>query len=45
MGVTLSEEQIAIILQAAEQDLNAYVTAAGRVSFPLSAQLITARKL
>lgn len=45
MGVTLSEEQIAIILQAAEQDLNAYVTAAGRVSFPLSAQLIIARKL
>lgn len=44
MGVHLSEEQIADILQAAEQVLSTYVTADGRVSFPLSAQLITARK-
>lgn len=44
MGVHLSEAQIYNILQAAEQDLSAYVTTEGRVSFPLSAQLITARK-
>ena len=44
MGVHLSEEQIDRILQAAEKELSAYVTSDGRVSFPLSAQLITARK-
>jgi SAM-dependent methyltransferase len=44
MGVNLSEEQIGHILQAAEQELSAYVTADGRASFSLSAHLITARK-
>jgi SAM-dependent methyltransferase len=44
MGVNLTEEQIPHILQAAEQDLSAYVSADGRAAFPVSAQFITARK-
>jgi len=44
MGVDLTEEQIGYILQAAEQALSAYAAADGRVSFQLSAHLITARK-
>lgn len=43
MGVHLREEEIQHILQAAEQDLSAYVTTEGRASFPVSAHLITVR--
>lgn len=44
MGVNLTEQQIQNILRAAEQDLSAYVSADGQVSFPVSAQFISARK-
>ena len=44
MGVNLTEEQIHRILQAAEHDLRAYVSADGRASFPVSAQFITASR-
>ena len=44
MGVNLTEEQIHHILQAAEQDLSAYVSTDGRASFPVSAQFMTATK-
>ncbi|MDF0666219.1 MAG: methyltransferase domain-containing protein [Nitrospira sp.] len=44
MGVLLSEDQIHRILETAEQTLSSYATADGRVAFPLSAHLVTARK-
>lgn len=44
MGVRLTEDQIRRIVEAAEEALNPYATAAGRVAFPLSAHLVTARK-
>ncbi|NGZ09057.1 MAG: methyltransferase domain-containing protein [Nitrospira sp. LK70] len=44
MGVLLTEDQIVRILEAAEQALSPYVTADGRVAFPLSAHLVTATK-
>jgi SAM-dependent methyltransferase len=44
MGVLLSEDQIGRILQEAEPALSSYATADGRVTFDLSAHLITAQK-
>jgi SAM-dependent methyltransferase len=44
MGVILTEEEINRILHAAEQALASYATADGRVRFPLSAHIVTARK-
>jgi hypothetical protein len=44
MGVILTEEEIDRILHAAEQALASYATADGRVRFPLSAHIVTARK-
>jgi hypothetical protein len=44
MGVMLTEDQIARILQEAEHALSSYTTADGRASFPVSAHLITAMK-
>lgn len=44
MGVILPEDLIGRILQDAEQALRSYATADGRAVFPLSAQLVTAKK-
>jgi len=44
MGVILTEDLMGRILQDAEQALSSYATADGRVSFHLSAQLVTAKK-
>lgn len=44
MGVLLTEDQIHRIVEAAEQVLSPYAMADGRVAFPLSAHLVTARK-
>jgi SAM-dependent methyltransferase len=44
MGVFLTEEQIGLVLQSAEHALRAYATADGRVTFRLSAHLVTATK-
>ena len=45
MGVILGEESIDRILQEAEQALASCATADGRAVFPVSAHLVTARKL
>ena len=42
MGVHLTEDQIAGLLREAERDLRAYAAADGRVTFDLSAHLVTA---
>ena len=44
MGVLLTEDQIGRILQEAEHALSSYATADGRVTFRLSAHLVTAKK-
>lgn len=44
MGVVLTEEQIAVILESAEQELSPYVTGDGTASFETSAHLVTVRK-
>jgi SAM-dependent methyltransferase len=44
MGVILTEDQIGRILQDAEHALSSYATADGRVTFRLSAHLVTANK-
>jgi SAM-dependent methyltransferase len=44
MGVILTEDEIGRILQEAEQALSSYATADGRVTFHLSAHLVTAKK-
>jgi ubiquinone/menaquinone biosynthesis C-methylase UbiE len=44
MGVHLSEEQIAQILQEAERDLAPYVTSTGAVRFDVTAHVVTARR-
>jgi SAM-dependent methyltransferase len=44
MGVILTEDQIGGILQEAEHALSPYATADGRVTFQLSAHLVTAKK-
>lgn len=44
MGVVLAEEQIARILEEAERDLSAYVTADGKAAFDTSAHIVTGKK-
>jgi SAM-dependent methyltransferase len=44
VGVALDEEQIARVLEAAEQALRSYAGPDGRVTFPLSVLLVTADK-
>jgi SAM-dependent methyltransferase len=44
MEVILNDDQIGRILQEAEHALNSYVTADGRVTFPLSAHLVMTTK-
>ncbi len=44
MGVALSEKQIQRMLNEAEQAFRPYVTAEGRVTFDLSAHIVTAMK-
>jgi len=44
MGVILTEDQIGRILQEAEHALSSYATVDGRVTFHLSAHLVTAKK-
>lgn len=44
MGVTLAEDQIGLVLEEAEHALSVYATADGRVTFHLSAHLVTADK-
>lgn len=44
MGVVLTENQIESILQEADGALSSYAAADGRVTFPLSAHLVTAKK-
>lgn len=44
MGVDLTEEQIARILEDAEDELAPYVTDDGRVAFDVPAHVVTARK-
>ncbi|HSE42927.1 MAG TPA: methyltransferase domain-containing protein, partial [Acidobacteriota bacterium] len=44
MGVILTEDQISRILEEAEHALKSYVTKDGTVAFPLSVQLVTAKK-
>ncbi|MBE7528922.1 MAG: methyltransferase domain-containing protein [Chloroflexi bacterium] len=44
MGVNLAEDQIGRILQEAEHTLRSYATVDGRVTFHLSAYLVTAKK-
>ncbi len=44
MGVVLAEEQIARILEEAERDLSAYVTADGTAAFDTSAHIVTGKK-
>jgi SAM-dependent methyltransferase len=44
MGVNLAEDQIARVLHEAEHVLRPYLTADGRVTFDLSAHLVTAKK-
>ena len=44
MGVNLTEDHIGRILQEAEHGLSSYATTDGRVTFQLSAHLITAKK-
>jgi hypothetical protein len=44
MGVNLTEEQIAHIVQEAEQSLGSYVTTEGRVAFDTSVHLVKAIK-
>jgi hypothetical protein len=44
MGVILTEDLIARILEEAEHALSPYAAADGRVAFDLSAHLVTARK-
>lgn len=44
VGVNLGGDQIARILQEAEQDLKPYTTPDGRVTFGLSAHLVTAKR-
>lgn len=44
MGVILNDDLIGRILQEAEQALNSYAAADGRVAFQLSAQLVAAKK-
>ena len=41
MGVTLSEDQIALILEEAAQALHAFVTGDGRVEFDSAALIVT----
>lgn len=44
MGIILTEDQIGGILQEAEQALSSYAATDGRVTFDLSAHLVTAKK-
>jgi len=44
MGVILTEDQIALILQEAEHALSSYTTADGAVTFHLSAHIVIANK-
>lgn len=44
MGVLLTDDQIARVLQEAERVLGAYADADGRVTFPVSALLVTAKR-
>lgn len=44
MGVILTEDQIARILQEAEHALSSYATANGQAAFDLSAHFVTAKK-
>jgi SAM-dependent methyltransferase len=44
MGVILTEDQIGHTLQEAEHALSSYATADGRVTFDLSAHLVTVKK-
>lgn len=44
MGVSLSEEQISRILSEAEQVLDSYVSAEGKVEFITSAHIVKAMK-
>lgn len=44
MGVTLTEQEIATILQEAEEVLDQYVTDDGRVTFDTLVHIVTARK-
>jgi hypothetical protein len=44
VGVTLTEAQIARVLEEAETVLAPYRTATGQASFPLSSHLVTAQK-
>jgi hypothetical protein len=44
MGVILTEDEIACILQEAQDVLSSYVTAEGRVTFELSAHVVRATK-
>lgn len=44
MGVTLTEDQIGRILQEAEHVLSPYATVDGRITFQLSAHLVTAKR-
>jgi SAM-dependent methyltransferase len=45
MGVILTEDQISYILHKADHALSSYATADGRVTFHLSAHVVTARRL
>jgi len=45
VGITLTEEQIARILQEAETALSSYVMKDGTVTFPTSAHIVSATKL
>jgi SAM-dependent methyltransferase len=45
MGIILTEDQISGILQEAEHALSSYATTDGRVTFRLSAHLVSAKKL
>jgi len=44
LGVVLSEEEIAVILEEAEIVLDRYVTRDGTVAFHTSAHIVTGRK-
>ncbi len=45
MGVSLSEDQIALVLEEAEETLSPYVTAQGEVQFDSSAHIVTGARL
>lgn len=45
VGITLTEEQIARIIQKAEETLSSYVTKDGTVTFPTSAHIVSATTL